>query len=93
MRWALLTRRDLWGLRATITAYEQHAEHHTVSLSDPRRINYGKLLEQYWGSVVIERWKRFVYKRKRSRSALQYLTAFHFFHLSRETLANISVFM
>ena len=79
MRWALLTRRDLWGLRATITAYEHHARHSTMSLSDERRISYHKLIDAYWGSVVIERWKRFVYKRKRSRSALQYLTAFHFF--------------
>ena len=102
MRWeALLTppRRSVW--RATITAYEEHAETLAMTLNDETRSNYykliannrRKLLQQYLASVVIERWRRFVYKRKRCRSAFQYLTAFHFFHLSRETLANISVFM
>ena len=89
----LFTRGELWGLRAPITAYEHHADLSPVSLSDDRRTQYRKLVKQCLACVVIERWKRFVYKRKRSRSALQYLTAFHFFHLSRETLANISVFM
>ena len=90
----LFTRGELWGLRATITAYEQHADLSPVSLSDERRINYRKLVDQYLASVVIERWKRFVYKRKRSRSALQYLTTFDLFVMSRETLlANISEFM
>ena len=88
MRWeALLTppRRSVW--RATITAYEEHAETLAMTLNDETRSNYykliashrRKLLKYYLACVVIERWQWRVYKRKRYRSALQYLTAFHFF--------------
>jgi len=85
----LLTRRELRWLGNG----EHDADLSPVLLSDDRRLQYRKVVKQYLASLVIVRWKRIVYKRKRPRIALQYLTAFRFLDMSRETLANISEFM
>ena len=88
------TRREILRLGTERMFYEHDADLSPVRLSDDRRTQCRKWLKQYLACVVIERWKRFVYKRKRSRSALQYLTTFDLFVMSRETLlANISEFM
>ena len=71
-----------------------HDELSPVHTSDSEDTYYHKLYTKQLARMVSIRWRRFVYKRKRSRSALKYLTKFiRWLGLSPETLAIISDFM
>ena len=62
--------------------------------SDDEHTYYRKLYTKQLARMVSIRWRRFVYKRKRSRSALKYLTKFiRWLGLPHGTLGIISEFM
>ena len=70
-----------------------HDELSPSHTSDDEYWYWRKKTAKQLARMVRIRWRRLVYKRKRSRSALKYLTELRLLDVTPENLPNISEFM